>query len=131
MVFLVCQTYCREHFLHVMQYIRFELLQVMLVLQSYVNPVTVHLIFPLVFSIGQYLHIVLHMHLFLIMFGGFVTVVSDLLLLAFMPVLFVISVSDALSWRSLLLLDFFFRKSIMEVCFLGAVIMPPAGNTRF
>ena len=91
----------------------------MLVLQSYFNPVTVHVIFPLVFSIGQYLHIVLFMHLFLIMFGGFVTVVSDLLILAFMLVLFVISVSNVLPWSSLLLLDFFFRNSNMEVCFLG------------
>ena len=131
MVLLVCPTYCREHFLHVLQYTRLELLQVILVLQSYCTDVAVHVIFPLVFSIGQYLHNFLVMHLFLIRFGGLLTVVSDMLTLAVVLVVVVISVSDVLAWMSSLLFGFFLRKSNIEVCLVEAFLVPPVGKIRF
>ena len=56
-VLLVCPTYCCRQDLHVIAYMRLELLQEILLLQGYSFPVTVHLIDLDLSILGQYLHL--------------------------------------------------------------------------
>ena len=117
MVLLVCPTYCRLHFVHVRQYIKLELLQVMLVLHSCSTNVAVHFIFPLVLSLGQYRHCFFAIHLFLSMVLVFI-MVNDLDLFGVLSGVWLTIVSEVLAWISPLLE----RNSLKVGCLRG----PPA-----
>ena len=127
MVLFVCPIYCFLHFLHVMQYIRLELLHVILVLLSYSTDVAVHIILPLVFKIGQNLHCFFAMHLFLIWFVVHI-VVSDVLRVTCVALFLVTVVVEVLPCRASFSLGFFVRKSSMVLCFCGAFFLFPSGK---
>ena len=118
MVLLVCPTYCFLHCLQVMQYIRLELLQVILVLLSCSANVTLHFILPLVFKIGQYLHCFFALHLFLIWFAVYITV-SDVLFVTVISLSWVVFVTEVLPCKASLFVGLLFRKSSIELCFFG------------
>ena len=65
----VSPTYWRLHVLHSIQYIMLWLLQQMFVFETYLRPVTLLVIVPSVFRIGQYLQIFVFQHYFRLAFS--------------------------------------------------------------